>query len=87
LASRLILEVALVLAGAGILLSLWRLVRGPCPATRAVALDTLTLITMPLMVGLAVWTGRGIYVDVALVYGVLSFLGVLSIARYCDRGV
>ena len=28
-----------------------------------------------------------IYLDVALVYGVLSFLAVLAVARYLERGV
>jgi multicomponent Na+:H+ antiporter subunit F len=31
--------------------------------------------------------GRFIYLDVALVYGVLSFLGVLAVARYLERGL
>ena len=30
---------------------------------------------------------RFIYVDVALVYGVLSFLAVLAMARYLERGL
>ena len=32
-------------------------------------------------------SGRFIYLDVALVYGVLSFLAVLAIARYLERGL
>ena len=29
---------------------------------------------------------RYIYLDVALVYGLLSFLGVLAVARYLEKG-
>jgi multicomponent Na+:H+ antiporter subunit F len=29
---------------------------------------------------------RFIYLDVALVYGLLSFLGVLAVARYLEKG-
>ena len=83
----LILELALVLAGIGVLLASYRLLKGPCPPSRAVALDVLTLITIPLLVGAAVMTGRAIYLDVALVYGLLSFLGVVSLARYFEKGV
>jgi len=86
LASGLVLAAA-VLAGAGLFLAGLRLLRGPTAPDRAVALDVLTLIAMPAMVGLAVVSGRGIYLDVALVYGLLSFLGVLSLARYFDRGL
>ena len=31
--------------------------------------------------------GRFIYLDVALVYGVLSFLAVVATARYLERGL
>lgn len=77
----------MALAGAGMLLALIRLLKGPNIPSRAVALDVLTLITMPVMVGLAITSGRVIYLDVALVYGILSFLGVISLARYFDQGV
>ncbi|MCD4690978.1 cation:proton antiporter [bacterium] len=82
-----LLTLALVLAVGAVLLAVTRLVRGPTAADRAVALDVLTLIFVPGMVALAVWSGRKIYLDVAPVYGVLSFLGVMSLARYFDRGL
>ena len=83
----LMLKAALGFAGAGILLATWRLLKGPDAPNRAVALDVLTLITMPLLVGLAVMADRVIYLDVALVYAVLAFLGVVALARYYDRGI
>ena len=83
----LMLKAALVLASAGILLATWRLLKGPDAPNRAVALDVLTLITMPLLVGLSVYANRVIYLDVALVYAMLAFLGVVALARYYDRGI
>ncbi len=82
-----ILLIALVLAAGAVLLAVLRLLRGPTAADRAVALDVMTLVFVPGMVALAVFSGRKIYLDVALVYGVLSFLGVMSLARYFDRGI
>ena len=82
-----ILELSLVLAAAAALLAVWRLLKGPGPANRAVAMDVLSLVTMPMIAALALTTGRGIYLDVALVYAVLSFLGVTALARYADRGL
>jgi multicomponent Na+:H+ antiporter subunit F len=81
------LEASLVFAGAGLVLATWRLLKGPDAPNRAVALDVLTLITMPLMVAVAATSGRTIYLDVALVYAVLAFLGVVALARYYDRGI
>ena len=84
---RLLLDLALTLAAAAALLAVFRLIRGPRAASRAVALDVLGLILMPMMAGFALYSGRVVYLDVALVYGILSFLGVTSLARYADRGV
>ena len=77
----------LTLVGAGIFLSFLRLVLGPRATDRAVALDTTTLITTSLIVLIALLEGRSILLDVALVYSILSFLGVLAIARYLDGGL
>ena len=83
----LMLKAALLFAGAGLVLASWRMLRGPDAPNRAVALDVMTLITTPLMVGVAMASGRAIYLDVALVYAVLAFLGVVALARYYERGL
>lgn len=85
--AEIILIAALVLAAVALVVGLYRLLAGPCTVTRAVALDVLTLITIPLLVAAAVTTGRSIYLDVALVYAILSFLGVLALARYLEKGL
>lgn len=85
--TNLILVAALTLGSLGVILATYRLVKGPDVGSRAVSLDVLTLITMPMMIGLAYITGREIYLDVALVYGVLAFLGVTALARYVDKGI
>lgn len=83
----LMLKAALLFAGAGLVLAAWRMLRGPDAPNRAVALDVMTLITVPLMVGVAMVSDRAIYLDVALVYAVLAFLGVVALARYYERGL
>jgi len=81
------LTLIVALTGAGIALSFLRLLLGPRATDRAVALDTTTLITTSLLVLIAVLEGRSMLLDVALVYSVLSFLGVLAMARYLDGGL
>ena len=82
--------ILLTLAAVFMLLSLIcgviRLVKGPTAVDRVIAIDLLTLISMSLIVLIVHFTGRVIYVDVAIVYGLLSFLGVLSVARYYEGG-
>ena len=68
----------------GIIFSAWRIAKGPTAADRTLALDTLTTISVSGMVLLAYVFNRFIYLDVALIYGVLGFIGVLVIARYLE---
>jgi multicomponent Na+:H+ antiporter subunit F len=73
--------------GVGVVLCLLRLFRGPTASDRAVAADTACTVTTALLVVLALAFGRRIYLDVALVYAVLTFVGLVSVARYLERGI
>jgi len=75
-----------MIAGA-ILLSLFRLAIGPTLIDRVVALDVLTIVAIVLIVIFSYQAGRVLYLDVALTYGLLSFVSVLAIARYIERGL
>lgn len=68
-------------------LALYRFLKGPTVADRVVAFDVLTIIAVTAIVQIAYAEGRGIYLDVALVYALLSFLGVIVVARYLERGL
>ncbi len=83
----LIIHIAAGVALLGVILASARLVVGPTAPDRTVALDTLTVISISLIVMIALFQGRVIYLDVALVYGILSFLGVIAIARYLEGGL
>jgi multicomponent Na+:H+ antiporter subunit F len=67
-------------------LALIRFILGPSSADRIIAFDSLTIISITGIVLVALAEGRGIYLDVALVYALLSFLGVIVVARYIERG-
>jgi multisubunit Na+/H+ antiporter MnhF subunit len=73
--------VALMLLGGAVVLSLLRLLLGPTAADRVVAADTLAVITTSGLVVLAALFGSSLYLDVALIYGTLAFVGVIAIAR------
>jgi multicomponent Na+:H+ antiporter subunit F len=77
---------AATIAGAAFLLALTRFVLGPTSADRIVAFDSLTIVSITGIVLVALAEDRGIYLDVALVYALLSFLGVIVVARYLERG-
>ena len=82
-----ILQISLAISMLGILVATIRLFKGPSAADRAIALDTMTLISISTIVLVAVFAGRVIYLDAAMVYAVLSFIGVVAVARHIEGGL
>ena len=64
------------------LLAMVRLLKGPTAADRVVALDAINTLVVAAMIVLAVVFRQVIFVDVAIVYALLSFVGTLYIAKY-----
>jgi multicomponent Na+:H+ antiporter subunit F len=79
-----IIYIALVFMALGMLLAFVRFIKGPTAGDRTVALDTLTTIGTAALVFLGYLFHRFTYLDVALVYAVLGFIGVIVIARYLE---
>jgi multicomponent Na+:H+ antiporter subunit F len=82
-----ILLIAAALIFFGIVFGVVRLVIGRTVVDRVAAVDMLTIMSISVISLYAHISGRFIYLDVALVYGVLSFLSVLAVARYLERGL
>jgi len=77
----------LIIIGAGIILCLLRMLKGPTTADRAVALDTISTVTTALLVFLGFIFKRYVYLDVSLVYAILTFIGAVAIARFLEKGI
>lgn len=78
--------IAASIMGLAVLLGLIRLAIGPSAADRVVAADTLAMITTVGLAGFAVWFDSILYLDVALIYGTLAFVGIIAIARAIEGG-
>ena len=63
---------------------LYRVVKGPTLADRAMAADSVEILTDMALILFALYTGRGIYLDIALVTAILGFIGSVIIARYLE---
>ncbi len=83
----LILNIALFIMLAGILLTLVRFIKGPSVVDRVISFDVMSIVSIALIAMIAHSVFRVIYLDVALIYGLLSFLGVLIVSRYLERGL
>jgi multicomponent Na+:H+ antiporter subunit F len=81
-----ITQVLLYAAGAitllSMLISFVRFLIGPGYLNRVVAFDSMTIMSLSGIAILSYFLGRMLYLDVALVYGLLSFLGVVAVARF-----
>ncbi|MCB9946189.1 MAG: cation:proton antiporter [Chromatiales bacterium] len=80
--------IAAGMLGLALLLAMLRLLLGPGAADRVVAADMLGILSTVVIVGIAAIFGNALYLDVALIYAVLAFVGVVAIARAIegDRG-
>ena len=61
-----------------------RLVKGPSVADRAVAADSMDILTDMALILFALYSGRGVYLDIALVTAILGFVGSTLIAKYLE---
>lgn len=72
---------AVLIMAIATLLAMARLIIGPTSADRIVTADTLAMITTITIAGFALWLESEFYLDVALIYSTLAFVGVVAIAR------
>jgi multicomponent Na+:H+ antiporter subunit F len=79
--------IILAIISVALILDFYRFLKGPLASDRVMAADTMTVTTASLFVFLGYLFERYIYLDIALIYAVLGFIGVIVIARYLEGGV
>lgn len=78
------MQLGLGLLAITILLSFARLLRGPTLPDRVVALDMLTSVGIAITAVYAILTDNAVFLDVATILALISFLGTIAFARYID---
>lgn len=68
------------------LMNMYRLIKGPTAADRMVAADSTDIMISCAMVMFALYTGRGIYLDIAIISAMLGIINTMLIGRYLDKG-
>jgi len=68
-------------------LTMIRFLKGPTLSDRVVAFDVLGIMALSLLILLALYFKRGIYLDIALVLGAIGFLGTTIFGRYIEKGI
>ena len=80
------LNFALSAVALAMALTAWRLVRGPEPTDRVLALDTLYINTVGLVILLGLRLQSPLLFEAALVIAMLGFIGTVALARFIARG-
>ena len=68
-------------------LTLIRFLKGPTLSDRVVAFDVMGIMSVSLLVLLALYFQRSLYLDIALVIGLIGFLGSTIFGRYIEKGI
>ena len=69
-----------------IVIALIRVIKGPTAPDRVVGLDTINTIVIVAMVIFGAASKNIIYIDVAIIYALLSYISTLFIAKYLEGG-
>jgi multicomponent Na+:H+ antiporter subunit F len=67
------------------LAALVRVIKGPTAADRVVGLDAINSLVVASMIVLGAAYREIIFVDVAIIYALLSFVGTLFISKYLGK--
>ena len=69
-----------------LLLNAWRLFRGPSLPDRILALDTLYINALALLVLVGIQTSTAVYFEVAMLIGLMGFIGTVVLSKFLIRG-
>ena len=81
----LLMWVVLPLLVLGMVFAFIRLLQGPSLPGRVIALDFMSVLSIGIIVIFAVVTDQPVFVDVATVLALVSFLGTVAFAAYVER--
>ncbi len=72
--------------GAGLLINLWRIARGPDSADRILALDTMVINVIALLILYGIWQGTAVYFEAAMLIAMVGFVSTVAYCRFVLRG-
>ncbi|MEX0681486.1 MAG: monovalent cation/H+ antiporter complex subunit F [Balneolales bacterium] len=74
--------VVYVFLSLSLLISLVRMIIGPTPPDRVVALDLIAFVVMGYIATYSISSGHPVYLDVAIALALIAFFGTVAFARY-----
>jgi multicomponent Na+:H+ antiporter subunit F len=80
----LFIEIAFGVLMVGSALCLYRIARGPTAPDRTVAIDILGTLVVGFCCLMALWTKQDYYMNIAIAWALISFVGTLALAKYLE---
>lgn len=80
------LDIALVVCAFNLLCFLYRVLRGPALADRAVAMDSCGITVLSLIIIYSMRRGDELYMSCVLVIAILGFIGMVGLSKYLQSG-
>ena len=77
--------ISLSMMAVAIVLAAVRLIRGPSLPDRVVALDLISILAAGTTAIYAIASGQAVFLDVATILALVSFLGTVAFARYVEK--
>ena len=78
--------IAFALLTTSLALTGYRLVIGPDPLDRVLALDTIVINAIGIIAAMGVWFATSMYFEMSLLFAVFGFLGTVAFCKYILRG-
>jgi multisubunit Na+/H+ antiporter MnhF subunit len=76
------LDILILIIGLAIFISFLRFLKGPNLEDRVVSFDVMSVISISLLVLLSITLKEPFYLDIAFVFALIGFIGVIIFARF-----
>jgi len=83
----LILLISLAILAISLFGSMYRIIKGPSPSDRVIALDTLGINMIAIVAVVSILLRTSAFLEVILLVGILAFIGTVAFAKFIERGV
>ena len=80
------IKIGFVLISLALVLSFYRLIKGPSQPDRILALDTLYINSIAILVLTGIYFNSTAYFEAALLIAVMGFVGTVALSKYLLRG-
>ncbi|MCT6925002.1 MULTISPECIES: Na(+)/H(+) antiporter subunit F1 [Bacillales] len=77
---------AIVLVMLSMILVIYRLIKGPNPSDRVVALDSIGVSLIALIGMFSIMVDTSFYLEIILLLAILSFIGTVAFSKFIEKG-